>query len=122
MFRRSVNTLLLWKRNRRDGEPPAGANADWIRGNDLFHLAIQEAAGNDRLRGLLADLHLSFPRDLTWIVLGESSRLLERNVAEHTAILGAIERHDPPEARRLMNVHVRHAGELVVRRLEQRGR
>jgi DNA-binding GntR family transcriptional regulator len=63
---------------------------------------------------------VSFPRDLTWIVLGESSRLLEENVAQHAAILAAIERHDPADARRLMVEHVHRAGELVVRRFEQR--
>jgi DNA-binding GntR family transcriptional regulator len=53
-------------------------------------------------------------------VLGESSRLLEENVAQHNAILDAIERHDPPQARRLMKEHVLRAGELVVRRFEER--
>jgi len=121
MFGRSMTVLLSWKRSPSNGgEPPPEAHDEWIRGNDLFHLAIQEAAGNERLRAVLADLHVSFPRDLTWIVLGESSRLLEENVAQHGAILDAIGRHDAADARRLMNEHVRRAGELVVRRLEQR--
>jgi DNA-binding GntR family transcriptional regulator len=121
LFRRSVKTLLQWKRRRQPGEtPPADAHDEWIRGNDLFHLAILDAAGNDRLRSTLADLHQSFPRDLTWIVLGESSHLLERNVAQHGAILEAIERRDPAEARRLMTEHVRIAGALVTRRFEER--
>jgi len=121
LFRRSVKTLLHWKRHREAGEaPPADAHDEWIRGNDLFHLAILDAAGNDRLRSTLADLHQSFPRDLTWIVLGESSHLLERNVAQHGAILEAIERRDPVEARRLMSEHVRKAGALVTRRFEER--
>jgi DNA-binding GntR family transcriptional regulator len=121
LFRRSVKTLLAWKRSRQpDAPPPEEAHAEWIRGNDLFHMAIQEAAGNNRLQAMLADLHMSFPRDLTWIVLGESSRLLEENVAQHAAILEAIEEHNPVEARRLMEEHVRRAGQLVTRRFEQR--
>jgi DNA-binding GntR family transcriptional regulator len=121
LFRRSMRTLLAWKRSRRAEErPPEEAHAEWISGNDLFHLAILEAAENDRLQAMLADLHMSFPRDLTWIVLGESSRLLEENVAQHAAILEAIEERNPAEARRLMEEHVRCAGELVVRRFEQR--
>ena len=121
LFRRSVKTLLAWKRTQRDGEaPPEDAHAEWIRGNDLFHLAILEAAGNERLRATLADLHVSFPRDLTWIVLGESSHLLEENVRQHGAILDAIERRDADEARRLMTEHVRSAGGLVTRRFEER--
>ena len=122
LFRRSMSTLLDWKR-RRDGNnsgPPEKAHDDWHHGNDMFHLAVQVGSGNDRLRATLADLHTSFPRDLTWMVLGESSRLLEQNVAQHTGILDAIEHHDPGEARRLMTEHVRYAGELVVRRFEER--
>src|SRR5437868_4821561 len=82
---------LAGKRRRNGGPPPEKAHRDWIAANDLFHLAVLDAAGNERLRATLADLHVSFPRDLTWIVLGESSRLLEENVAQHEEILAAIE-------------------------------
>ena len=87
--------------------------------NDSFHLAVQEAAGNRRLRTTLADLHRSFPRDLTWIVLAENTRLLEENVAQHEAILAAIERHDSVDSRRLMEEHILTAGVLVTRRFEE---
>ena len=107
-------------RGQPGGTPPPRAHADWIRGNDLFHLVIQDAAGNQRLRGTLADLHRSFPRDLTWIVLGESSHLLDENVAQHAAVLDAIERRDAEAARRRMVDHVLGAGDLVVRRFEDR--
>jgi len=119
LFRHSVSTLL----ERRSGRPPdvsADAHAEWMRANDSFHLAVQEAAGNRRLRSTLAELHQSFPRDLTWIVLGESSHLLEENVAQHEAVLASIERHEPAEARLAMIEHVRSAGELVTRRFEER--
>src|SRR5205085_10477674 len=99
LFERSVKTLLAWKRRREGGAPPEKAHRDWIAGNDLFHLAILDAAGNERLRATLADLHTSFPRDLTWIVLGESSRLLEENVAQHVEILAAFEALTPDLAR-----------------------
>ena len=116
-----MTTLLAWKRGADgEGAPPSAAHDEWIHGNNLFHLAIQDAAGNERLRATLADLHVSFPRDLTWIVLGESSRLLEENVAQHATILQAIEAHDPARARAAMVEHVHRAGELVTRRLEQR--
>ncbi len=122
LFRRSVALLLSWRETRADGEePPVDAHAEWIEGNDTFHLAIQEAAGNERLRATLADLHRSFPRDLTWIVLGENARLLEENVAQHEAILEAIERHESEAARRRMVEHVLTAGQLVTRRFEERG-
>src|SRR6478736_6731318 len=83
---------------------------------ELFH----EASGNNRLAAMLADLHQSFPRDLTWIVLGESSHLLEENVAQHAAVLEAIEARDAEAARRQMVDHVLRAGDLVVRRFEER--
>jgi DNA-binding GntR family transcriptional regulator len=67
----------------------------WVRANDQFHQIIQETAGNERLRATIGDLHLSFPRNLTSIVLRESSRLLDENVEQHGEILAAIERHDP---------------------------
>jgi DNA-binding GntR family transcriptional regulator len=114
LFRRSIGTLLA---SRRPGpRPPENTLADWERANDLFHVAVQEAAGNERLRSMLADLQRSFPRRLTWLVLADSSHLLEENVEQHAAVLRAIERRDAIEARRLMNEHVRRAGELVVLR------
>jgi DNA-binding GntR family transcriptional regulator len=120
MFNDSAKQIAVWKTQARDGAPPSRAHDEWIRGNDLFHLMILQAAGNNRLASMLADLHQSFPRDLTWIVLGESSHLLEENVAQHGHVLDAIERRDAEEARRLMVAHVLSAGELVVRRFEER--
>lgn len=120
-FRHSGATILAWRHESKDGSsPPEDAHAGWIAANDTFHLAIQEAAGNMRLRAMLTELHRSIPRDLTWIVLGENTKLLEENLAQHQAILDAIERHDPQEARLRMVEHVRRAGELVSLRFEER--
>jgi DNA-binding GntR family transcriptional regulator len=118
MFRHSIATLL--QHREANATPTAEQVKEWGRANDLFHQAIQEAAGNDRLRTTIADLHRSFPRDLTRIALSESSRLLEENVEQHSAVLAAIERRDPENARRLMIEHVRRAGELITLRIEQR--
>ena len=90
-----------------------------MKANDLFHQAILDASGNGRLGETIADLHRRFPRDLTWIALSQSSRLLEENVEQHEAVLRAIERRDPVEARRAMVEHVRSAGELVTLHFEQ---
>jgi DNA-binding GntR family transcriptional regulator len=120
MFNESSKRLRAWKERGADGPPPEQAHEEWIRGNDLFHLMILQAAGNNRLAAMLADLHQSFPRDLTWIVLGESSHLLDENVAQHGAVLEALERRNADEARRRMVDHVLRAGELVVRRFEER--
>jgi DNA-binding GntR family transcriptional regulator len=108
---------------RRSGGGAAGADrraAAWGRANDLFHQVIQEAAGNAVLAATLAHLHRSFPRDLSKIVLAESTPLLRANVLEHEEIIGALERRDAPAARELMRRHIRHAGELVTLRFEQR--
>lgn len=119
LFRRSIGDLV--ERRRRGGDARTRTDLErWTKANDSFHQGIQEAAGNERLRATLFDLHRSFPRDLTGIVLSESSHLVQENVEQHAAILDAIERHDAAAARRRMVEHIHRAGELVVLRFEQR--
>ena len=93
--------------------------AVWGRANDTFHQVIQEAAGNGVLLATLTHLHRSFPRDLSKLVLAESTALLRANVLEHEAIMDALVKRDPEVAADLMRRHVRHAGELMTLRLEQ---
>ena len=116
LFRESVSSLIE-RRARRPA--PWRDESVWVRANDLFHQAILEAAGNRRLSDTIADLHRSFPRDLTWAALSQSSRLLAENVEQHAQILEAIERRDPAEARRRMIEHIRSAGELVTLNFEE---
>jgi DNA-binding GntR family transcriptional regulator len=116
LFRESVANLIE-RRARRPA--PWRDESVWVRANDLFHQAILEAAGNRRLSDTIADLHRSFPRDLTWAALSQSSRLLAENVEQHAEILEAIERRDPAEARRRMIEHIRSAGELVTLHFEE---
>jgi DNA-binding GntR family transcriptional regulator len=108
----------------REAAAPASRDDDraaaWGRANDQFHQVIQRAAGNDVLSSTLAHLHRSFPRDLSRIVLAESTPLLRANVLEHEEIVAALERRDAERARELMRRHVRRAGELVTLRFEQR--
>jgi DNA-binding GntR family transcriptional regulator len=92
----------------------------WRRANDEFHQVIQEAAGNEVLVATLTHLHRSFPRDLSRLVVSESTKLLEENVAEHEGILDAVERGDAAAAHDLMLRHVRRSGRLVTLRFEQR--
>jgi DNA-binding GntR family transcriptional regulator len=120
LFRRSSDALIERRHRRADPTPSATDIRAWMRGNDLFHGAVHDAAGNDRLRRTIAELHLNFPRNLTSIVLSESSRLLADNVEQHRAILEAIERGDRAEGRRRMVEHIRRSGELVTLRFEQR--
>jgi DNA-binding GntR family transcriptional regulator len=93
----------------------------WIQANDLFHEAILDAAGNVRLRQIINELHLSFPRNLTWSALSEEPTLMEDNVNQHRRILAAIELRDPASARRWMTDHVQRAGELVASWFERHG-
>ncbi|HEX3291576.1 MAG TPA: FCD domain-containing protein [Gaiella sp.] len=118
LFRHSVASLLAWREHRLPVEP-SHAEAHDLAANDSFHLAIQDAAGNRRLRKTLADLHESFPATSRGSCSARTSRPLEENVAQHEAILAAIESHDPAESRRLMAEHVLTAGELVTRHFEE---
>jgi len=118
LFRRSIETLISRRRRGRN-QPRWDDDSDWVRGNDLFHQVIQEAAANAQLLRTVADLHRIFPRALTWSALSESSPLLEENVRQHDGILEAIEARDPGESRRRMVEHVRSAGELIAHRFER---
>jgi DNA-binding GntR family transcriptional regulator len=102
-----------------DGLSAATERPEWSRANDLFHEAILEAAGNQRLIETVRALHRSFPRNVTWSTLSGNRRLLQENVDQHRAIAGAIARRDPPGAREAMTFHVRRSGELVALRYEQ---
>ncbi len=120
LFRKSIRAMIEHRERRGARSSPSAAEIrDWVRANDVFHEAVHDAAGNERLRAAIADLHASFPRNLTSIVLSESASLLEENVEQHSAILDAIERRGAAEARRLMVEHVRRAGELITLRFEQ---
>jgi DNA-binding GntR family transcriptional regulator len=81
---------------------------------------VPAPAGNERLRAVVADLHQTFPRDLTWAALGENQRLLVDNVGEHAAIFDAIAEGDASRARRVMLAHVRRSGELIADWFERR--
>lgn len=115
LFRRCVDPLMT---GDGDVDHSWDDESEWVRANDLFHHAILDASGNARLSAMIAEIHQSFPRRLTWAALAGSSRLLEENVAQHAAILAAIEEHQPEEARRRMIEHVRGAGELISRHFE----
>ena len=117
LFRRSVATIVA--RRQRSSSAHWDDESTWVRANDLFHQAILDAAGNARLSATIADLHRAFPRDLTWAPLSGNSRLLAENVAQHAAVLEAIEQGDAGEARRRIVEHVRSAGELVTRHFER---
>jgi DNA-binding GntR family transcriptional regulator len=92
----------------------------WGRANDAFHQTIHGAAGNEVLTATLVQLHRNFPRDLSRLVIGESTALLTTNVREHKSILDAIAGGNSTAARKRMFDHVCRAGNLVTLRVEQR--
>jgi DNA-binding GntR family transcriptional regulator len=92
----------------------------WGSANDEFHQTIHEASGNGVLASALAQLDRNFPRDLSRMVVSESTAMLEANVREHEAILEALSRHDADAAYELMQRHVSRSGSLVTLRVEQR--
>jgi DNA-binding GntR family transcriptional regulator len=98
----------------REGDPRADPrDNDWRRANDLFHEVILAAAGNDRLRLMIADLHRALPRSLIWGALLSRAGELAENAAQHRRIREALQAGDGEEARGRMIQHVAHAGSLV---------
>lgn len=117
-FRAVLERTAARRRGGREiGEPQVRR---WGSANDDFHQTIHEASGNEVLTATLAQLHRSFPRDLSRLVVSESTAMLEANVREHEAILEALSRHDATAAYELMLKHVARAGNLVTLRVEQR--
>jgi DNA-binding GntR family transcriptional regulator len=125
-FRRAVEALLPAGTDgaRATAKAPArGARTrqpTWVETNEEFHDLIVEAAGNRRLRSMLADLHEGFLRPVMLATTSMDGRWMRENVAQHEAIVAAIVRHDAAEARRQMTHHVKRSGELMVRWLEEK--
>jgi DNA-binding GntR family transcriptional regulator len=113
LFRRAIE-------DSRPGPADGAPEQAWVRANDQFHEAVQAAAGNERLRRTIRDLHKAFPRRLTWSAMHADSRLMAENVEQHHEVLQAIERRDPDAARDAMRRHVLGAGELIARWVERR--
>jgi DNA-binding GntR family transcriptional regulator len=95
--------------------------ANWVESNEEFHDVIMEAAGNEKLREIIGNLHLNFTRNVMLSAGAMDGRRMRENVVQHEAILTALERHDGAEARRSMVHHVRRSGEVAIRWLESRG-
>jgi DNA-binding GntR family transcriptional regulator len=119
---REFRAALAGTISRRKGGREVGERdvRRWASANDEFHQTIHEASGNEVLAGQLAQLAQNFPRDLSRLVVSESTAMLEANVREHEAILEALAQHDAEAAYERMRQHVGRAGRLVTLRVEQR--
>ena len=87
----------------------------WEAANRRFHRALTAPCGMQRLMASIDDLHRSDARFLfaTWKDLDWQPR----SDAEHWAILGAIRIGDGETACRLLEAHVRAAGQALIERL-----
>ena len=122
-FKAAVEALSPGGARSAARAPARGARTrqpTWVETNDEFHEVIVEAAGNRRLRDVLADLHEGFLRPVMLATTSMDERWMRENVAQHEAIVAAIVRHDAVEARRQITHHVKRSGELMVRWLEAR--
>jgi DNA-binding GntR family transcriptional regulator len=91
----------------------------WVTANDRFHKIILDACQNRRLMQTVTDLNQSIIRNVMWLTYGIDGRQMKENIAQHDALLDAVHRRDPAEARRVMVHHIGRAGEIFARWLEQ---
>lgn len=105
----------------RTGPSKTGGPATWVEANDAFHDIILSASGNDCLRRMISELHGGLLRPVMLTTVSVDGRQMRENVAQHAAIMAAIERHDAVEARRQMTHHIKRSGELMVRWFENSG-
>ena len=89
--------------------------------NDAFHQAIVAAAGAPILARSLDALHRVVPRSVSTYAQ-HTPRLLHENIAQHDAIVAAIEAGDAETARAVMRKHVLGSGELIAHWFEREQR
>lgn len=93
----------------------------WVESNAVFHEVILSAARNGRLKTSVQDLHSGFTRGIMMSAATMDGRPMRENVAQHEAIIRAIEQHDAQEARKAMKHHILRSGELAIWWLESLG-
>lgn len=99
------------------GQPQASPT--WSQANDLFHQAIQEAAGVPVLSRTIDDLHRVVPRNLTRSAI-RTPELLQENLDQHDRVLEALLARDPAAARAALHEHILRSGELIAAWFELR--
>ncbi|MBT7570635.1 MAG: GntR family transcriptional regulator [Rhodospirillaceae bacterium] len=89
----------------------AGDLAAWVRYNRQFHRAIADAAGNDRLAKAAAEVIDQFDR-LTFVGVAQGATS-EKLVAEHGALIDAIQDRGKGRAQRLITDHIKQSQKRV---------
>lgn len=98
-----------------DALADARSDAERRRADSRFHVELAAAARSRRLTAAEMEAQTESGA-LVWLVLGEDGA--QRALAEHEAILDAVERRDAEAARRLAAEHVAHqTRRLIARRL-----
>lgn len=92
----------------------AGDFSSYSNYNQAFHFAIWEAAGNDRIRALLAEM---------WNGLSVGHQVTEEeyakiSIAEHKELLDALQARDEQLAERLMNAHIMRSLQSILTNFE----
>ena len=94
------------------GTAEAGEDDEaFMRHDTAFHLAIGKAARNRFLADAIERERLELNR--VFPLLPGSAAWHSRSVAEHAAVLAAIEAGDPERARTAMAIHLDHSGHSV---------
>lgn len=84
----------------------------FIEDDNLFHLYVGAAARNELFQEILRSVQ-QIMKESQGVVLRERPKIMPRSLEYHGAILGAIKAHNPDEARRQMQDHIRDIeGEL----------
>jgi DNA-binding GntR family transcriptional regulator len=91
----------------------SGRREQIILANQRFHDVIYSAAGNQALARVAGDLR-DFVRRFTTLPFASPDRV-EHVLAEHEAVLAALEHHDPEAAQSASNAHLEAAREYLVR-------
>lgn len=105
-------------RQRGDAQDPPPAT-NWVAENAGFHAVILRACGNGRLRATVEELNATAARNFSFAALGIEVGQLRENIAQHDAIIAALERRDGVESRRVMVHHIRRSGEIFARWIER---
>jgi GntR family transcriptional regulator, rspAB operon transcriptional repressor len=92
---------------------------DYCRANARFHLAVARCARNTMLENVLMSALDMYQRP-TYLRIGRQHDAGDPS-AKHHAIVDAMERHQPTEARQLMEKHVRGGGERIFAALSAAG-
>jgi GntR family transcriptional regulator, rspAB operon transcriptional repressor len=95
------------------------ADGDFIAYNRAFHTALAEASGNRRMAATARDLIEQADRLVRVSLATIRGRNPAQLVAEHAAIVDAVQRRDARAARRLVREHVAKAERRIIPALER---